>query len=96
MDKKTLMIIGAVILIVGGGYIYYQDTLTKAAQAKFQQKMAVYNGTTYFFFNGSKYTLNASDASMFGAGGIMNNLLLLPISLDEINRFKDGGVFNWV
>ena len=95
MDKKTLMIIGGVILIVSGGYIYYQYTLTKAAQAKFQQKMAVYNGTTYFFFNGSKYSLTPAQFAMFG---IINNpnQLLLTITSDEFSRFKSGGAFNWV
>ena len=96
MDKKTLMIIGGVILIVSGGYIYYQDTLTKAAQAKFQQKLAVgTDGVTCFFYNGMKYALTPAQVAMFG---IINNpnQLLLTITSDEFSRFKSGGAFNWV
>jgi hypothetical protein len=95
MDKKYLVIIGGVVLVVVGGYLYYQNTITQAAQAKFQQKLAVYNGTTYFFYNGLAYALTPEQAGMFGI--IKNpNLLLLTIKADEFSRFKSGGAFNWV
>ena len=96
MEAKNLMIIGGVVLVAGGGYLYYQHTLDVTSHNKFQQKMAVgSDGITYFFYNGMKYALTPKQAGMFGI--IKNpNLLLLTITSDEFKRFKDGGTFNWV
>jgi len=98
MEAKNLMIIGGVVLVAGGGYLYYQHTLDVAAHNKFDGKMAILNNSPYWFSGGIRYLIDSGDYANFGSPS--KNKLLIQINSDEFNRFKDGGKFyfqnfNW-